>query len=424
MRGAGPFALADGNNFYVSCERVFDRRLEGVPVIVLSSNDGCAIARSEEAKALGVGMGEPAFQLRPLIERHRIRVFSSNYALYGDMSRRVNQVLATFSPEVEVYSIDETFLDLAGLPCRDLWAYAQDLRATVKRWTGIPTCVGLGPTKTLAKLANAVAKKNPVFGGVCDLAEPAVRGAVLRAFPVGKVWGIGPALTRRLAEVGVATAAELRDLDPRLARRLGTVVLERIGRELQGRPCLGLEPVPPARRGLAVTRSFGRPLSARAPVREAVAAHATRAGEKLRAHGLVAGHLAVFVHTSPHRDGPRRHAARATRLAPPTSDTRELVAAAGRCLEAAWRDGFAYVKAGVLLDDLLAPADAPADLFGAPRAGSDALMAAVDALNGRYGRGTVFPAAAGVERAWAQRAAHRSRRYTTRFAELPVARAG
>src|SRR4051794_22144217 len=162
-------------------ERQFDRKLEGVPVLVLSNNDGCAIARSEEVKALDVKMGEPAFKIRPLIEKHGVRVFSSNYVLYGDMSRRVNDVLNQFSPEVELYSIDETFLDLSGFD-RDLWEYGQDMRATVRRWTGIPTCVGIAPTKTLAKLANAVAKKNPIFGGVCDLSDPAVRRAVLRAF--------------------------------------------------------------------------------------------------------------------------------------------------------------------------------------------------------------------------------------------------
>jgi DNA polymerase V len=253
--------------------------------------------------------------------------------------------------------------------------------------------------------------------------QPEVRTAVLRAFPAGEVWGIGLATARKLAGLGVMTAAGLRDLDPRLARGLGTVVLERLVREMNGVSCLELEVLAPPRKGLAVTRSFGVPLTGLAPVREAVAAHATRAGEKLRSQGLVAGHLAAFVHTSPHRGGPRRHVARATRLSPPTADTRELVAAATRCVEAAWRDGFAYVKAGVLLDDLLAPGAAAPDLLAAPRPGSAALMAAVDALNARYGRGTVLPAAAGVERAWAQRVAHRSARYTTRLGELPVARA-
>jgi DNA polymerase V len=343
-------------------------------------------------------MGEPAFRLRPLIERHGVRVFSSNYALYGDMSRRVNEVLAGLGPGAEVYSIDETFLDLSGFGHRDLWAYGQDLRATVRRWTGIPTCVGLGPTKTLAKLANAVAKKNPAFGGVCDLSDPAVRAAVLRAFPVADVWGIVAATTRRLAALGVTTAGALRDLDPGLARKAGTVVLERVVRELRGVACLEPELVPPARKSTAVTRSFGRPLTALPELLEAVAAYATRAGEKLRRHGLVAGQLTAFLHTDPHKPERRYHGARGTRLVPMSDDTRDLVAAARRCVEAAWRDGFAYVKAGVILDDLRARGDAPPCLFAVERPGSAALMRAVDGLNARHGRHAVFPAARGSGR--------------------------
>ncbi|HEY0138515.1 MAG TPA: Y-family DNA polymerase [Nannocystis sp.] len=423
MGEATPLALIDGNNFYVSCERVFDPGLAGVPVLVLSNNDGCAIARSEEVKALGVRMGEPAFRLRELIGRHRIRVFSSNHVLYGDMSRRVNEVLAGFSPNVEVYSIDETFLDLSGFGQVDLWAYAQQMRSTVRQWTGIPTCVGLGPTKTLAKLANAVAKRNPAFGGVCDLTHEAVRSAVLRALPVGEVWGVGAATAGRLAALGVTTVAGLRDMEPKHARLLGTVVLERIVHELRGLPCLPLELVPAGRKGLAVTRSFGEPTDVLAKVIEATAAHATRAAEKLRVHGVVAGQLTAFLHTSPHREGRRHHGARSTRLDPMTSDTRELVAAAGRCVGAAWREGCAYVKAGVVLDDLRPADQVPATLFDPPREKSAALMRAVDELNARYGRDTVFPAAVGVERPWRQRAAHHSPRYTTRLSDLPRVRA-
>src|SRR3712207_2705926 len=234
MAVAPPFALIDGNNFYVSCERVFDRRLEGVPVLVLSNNDGCCIARSAEVKALGIKMGAPAFTLRDLIARHGIRVFSSNYTLYGDMSRRVNAALSTLCPDAEIYSIDETFLGMAGFGRRDLPAVAQDMRGTVARWTGIPTCVGIGPTKTLAKLGNAAAKKCEEFGGVCDLSDEEARGAVLRAFRVEDVWGVGPPTAAKLAGVGVATAAGLRDLDPKRARAMGTVVLERIVWELRG----------------------------------------------------------------------------------------------------------------------------------------------------------------------------------------------
>lgn len=424
MGEAAPLALIDCNNFYVSCERVFNRRLEGVPVLVLSNNDGCAIARSEEVKALGVKMGEPAFMLRPLIEKHGVRVFSSNYVLYGDMSRRVNEVLNQFSPDVEIYSIDEMFLDLSGFGQKDLWAYGQEMRSAVKRWTGIPTCVGIGPTKTLAKLANAVAKKNPTFGGVYDLSDLAVRSAVVRAFPVADVWGIGGATTRKLAAIGVTTAAGLRDLDPKLARQLGTVVLERIVHELGGIPCLDLELAPPARKGMAVTRSFGQPMTQRDRVLEAVAMYATRAAEKLRSHGLVAGQLSAFLHTNPHKPGvPQYHGARATRLVPMSDDTRDLVAAARRCIEAAWRDGFAYTKAGVILDDLRAKADAPPCLFETPRPHSEALMAAVDRLNGRYGRHTVFPAAMGIDRPWKLKAEHHSPRYTTWLSDLPMVRA-
>jgi DNA polymerase V len=418
-----PLALIDCNNFYVSCERVFNRRLEGVPVLVLSNNDGCAIARSDEVKALGVKMGEPAFKLRPLIEKHGVRVFSSNYVLYGDMSRRVNDVLNQFSPDVEIYSIDETFLDLSGFGHKDLWAYGQEMRAAVQRWTGIPTCVGIGPTKTLAKLANAVAKKNPTFGRVCDLSNQAVRSAVMRAFPVGDVWGIGRATGQKLAGVGVTTAAGLRDLDPKLARQLGTVVLERIVRELGGIPCLELEHVAPARKGMAVTRSFGQPMTERARVLEAVAMYATRAAEKLRSHGLVAGQLSAFLHTNPHKPGPRYHGARSTRLVPMSADTRDLVDAARRCIEASWKDGFAYTKAGVILDDLRAAEDAPPCLFETERPHSEAMMAAVDRLNARYGRHTVFPAAMGIDRPWKLKAEHHSPRYTTRLAELPIVRA-
>ncbi len=286
MAAAPPYALIDGNNFYVSCERVFDRKLEGVPVLVLSNNDGCAIARSQEVKALGIKMGAPAFKIRHLIAEHSIRVFSSNYTLYGDMSRRVNAVIAGFSPEAEIYSIDETFLGLAGFRGRDLVPMCQDLRATVARCTGTPTCVGIGPTKTLAKLANAAARKQPVFGGVCDLTGEAARDAVLRASPVEDVWGVGPATAAKLAALDITTAAALRDLPPRQARAVGTVTLERTVMELGGLCCLALEEVTPQRKGMAVTRSFGRAVTSLAELREAVAAHATRAGEKLRAHGL------------------------------------------------------------------------------------------------------------------------------------------
>lgn len=307
------------------------------------------------------------------------------------------------------------------------------MRQTVKRWTGIPTCVGIGPTKTLAKLANAVAKKNPVFGGVCDLMLLSVRDAVLRAFEVADVWGIGRATAAKLASLSITTAAELRDMDAKLGRQLASVVLERTVYELRGIACQAIEEIEPQRKGMACTRSFGRVVVDRREALEAIATHATRAAEKLCAHGLVAGKLTAFFHTSPHRTEPQYHGARSTRLLPMTADTSVLISAASRCVEAAWRDGFRYVKAGVLLDDLCAAQDAPRSLFDTPAPRSAERMAVMDQLNSRFGRGTVFMAAAGVERGhhgsgqggkgWKLRAEFHSPCYTTRLSELPVVRA-
>ena len=280
-------------------------------------------------------MGTPAHLARDAFARYGVRVFSSNCALYGDMSRRVNQCLGQFTPALEVYSIDETFLDLGGFGHEDLWTYAQDVRTTVRRWTGIPTCVGIGPTKTLAKLANAIAKKNPTFGGVCDLMDERVRAAVVRAHAVADLWGVGGATAAKLAALGVTTAAGLRDLPPKQARRVGTVALERLVLELRGMACHALESTPPDKKGLAVTRSFGRPVTEPEELMQAVAAYAARPGEKLRQGGLVAGGLTAFVHTNQHRPEARQHyGTRSAVLCPMTDDTRALVAAARRCIEA------------------------------------------------------------------------------------------
>lgn len=288
------YGLIDCNNFYVSCERVFRPDLEGVPVIVLSNNDGCAIARSNEAKALGIKMGDPEFQLRDLIRREQIRVFSSNYALYGDMSRRVGETLATIIPSVEAYSIDESFLDLSEFRSRDVEVLTRELRDRVLRWTGIPTCVGFGPTKTLAKLANYVAKKRPAHRGVCDLRSPLIRAAVLPTIPVEEVWGVGGASVAKLEKIGVKTAAELAALEPETARRLMTVTGGRTVMELRGVSCMPLELVEPVRKGIAVTRSFGASVLTWAGMNEAVVSYAARAAEKLRRHKVAAWNLSVF----------------------------------------------------------------------------------------------------------------------------------
>ncbi len=250
-----PIALIDCNNYYVSCERAFDASLVGVPVIVLSNNDGCAIARSQEAKALGIRMGDPIHHLRDKVRDHGIRVLSSNYTLYGDMQRRVLAACEAFARDHEIYSIDETFLDFSGFESRDLVAHAHAMRDQVRQWTTIPTCVGIAGTKTLAKLANAAAKKDSRFDGVADFRDDAVRHDVMRAFPVGDIWGVGGATARKLVALGITTAGDLRDMPMKQARGLGTVVLERLVAELRGVPSAAVEMVAPQRRGMAVTRA-------------------------------------------------------------------------------------------------------------------------------------------------------------------------
>ncbi|MBZ6078958.1 Y-family DNA polymerase [Microvirga puerhi] len=414
-------ALIDGNSFYCSCERVFDPRLEHRPVIVLSNNDGCAVARTAEAKALGIGMGEPFFKIRDLCRREKVAVFSSNYELYGDMSRRMNEIYRDFTPDVETYSIDESFIDLTHAPFRSVVEAARDLRSTVRRWVGIPTCVGLGPTKTLAKLANHIAKKNPDLDGVCDLSSDEARAAWLPWVAVEDVWGIGRASAVKLRRIGVGTAAQLRDLDLRRGRELLTVVGERLIAELRGLPCIDLEIVPPQRKGCAVTRSFSERIVAKADMHEAVAAYVTRLGEKLRRHGLATSHLSVFMHTSRFagEDEQPYSASTTVHLPEATNDTLALLAAGRRAVDALWRQGPRYAKAGVMTTDLVEPEFAQRSLFLPEDYKSVELMEALDRINKRFGRGTIAPAAAGIRKPWATKFEMRSPRYTTRLDELP-----
>ena len=419
-----PIALIDCNNYYVSCERAFDSSLRGVPVIVLSNNDGCAVARSAEARALGIKMGDPVHLLRDKIKAHGIRVLSSNYTLYGDMQRRVIAAVDGFARDYEVYSIDETFLDLAGFEDRDLVAHARAMREQVLRWTTIPTCVGIGPTKTLAKLGNAAAKTNPLFDSVADLRDEAVRAWVLDRFNVGDVWGVGGATARKLAGLGINTAGQLRDMPMKQARALGTVVLERLVAELRGVPGAVVETLEPQRKGMAVTRSFGTPAMDFDTVMGALTQYAMRAGEKLRSHGLVAARLTVFFHTNPHKpERPQYSASRMVALHPMTNDSLELIAAARRGARHAWRDGYAITKAGIMLDDLVAAELRPRTLFEGDMDKRIRLMGALDDINGRFGRFTVVPGTQGFEREWRMRADSRSPAWTTRIADVPVVRA-
>jgi DNA polymerase V len=418
------FALADCNNFYVSCERVFCPSLEGRPVVVLSNNDGCIIARSHEAKALGFAMGDPYHLNQEKLTQHDVAVFSSNYALYGDMSRRVMDTLSTFTPEVEIYSIDEAFLNLAGFERRGLTDYTRQIRVTVRRDTGIPVSIGLGPTKTLAKIANHLAKAQPDSGGVLDLAA-ADADEALAGIEIREVWGVGPRWAKWLEAQGIATALDLKRADPKAIRRKMTVVGERLVYELNGRPCLPLELVVPPRQGLTVSRSFGQTLTALRPIKDALVSFVGRAAEKLRRQQLMTGQMMVFVTTN--RFSPTRpfYANSATvRLPYPTDFTPDLIEAAVQLLERLYQPGFHYQKCGVMLLDLSPVTQVQADLFDTRDRQREAwLMRALDSLNTDYGARTVRVGNVGGKRpAWAMRQAFRSPRYTTRWRELLVVR--
>jgi len=418
------FALIDGNSFYCSCERVFDPKLKRRPVIVLSNNDGCAVARTAEAKALGIKMGAPMFLIRDLCKREGVVVFSSNYTLYGDMSRRMNTVYERFASDIEVYSIDESFLDMTPVAPEHREELGRDLRSTVSTWTGVPTCVGIGPTKTLAKLANKIAKTTPQLRGVCDLTSEEARREWLPLVELADVWGIGGASQAKLGAIGCRTAADVAALDPKLARKTMTVVGERIIHELRGQPCIDLESVAPTRKGCAVTRSFAGRVEDLGMMQEAIASHATRLGEKLRHHGLATDHVSVFFHTSPHDRGPSRSVSTTVDFPEASNDTLVLVRAAKWGARRIWKSGYRYSKAGLMTVDLVPLESSQRALIGAlDREKSGRLMEALDACNAKHGRGAVFSAAAGIARqrkAWVTKFDMRSPRYTTRLEEVPV----
>ena len=427
------YALVDCNNFYVSCERVFQPRLEGRPVVVLSNNDGCLISRSAEAKALGLLMGDPYFQVKPLLEQHDVAVFSSNYALYGDMSRRVMWYLQQVAPEVEIYSIDEAFLKLHGMErflVDSLDTFARQVRANVLTRTGIPTCVGVAPTKTLAKLANRLAKKNPSMGGVCYLDTDARRRWALEQVAVEDVWGIGRQYAQKLYAAGITTAAGLAGCSEAFARKhLGGVVGARLVRELQGYPCQGLAPSEDgtlSRRSLCCSRTFGKPLSAFPDVAGAVSAFASRAAEKLRRQGDAAHTMTVFISKSRYGLEPLPYSCSTIFTLPvATNDTVELVRFARAALKKLWQPGMRYTKAGVILDGLEPAGQTQLTLFEAVPVSEKRirLMTELDALNRRFGKGTVKLAATSLAPGqqvapWEGQAQWRTPQYTTRLEDL------
>lgn len=416
------FALVDCNNFYVSCERVFNPRLAGRVVVVLSNNDGCIISRSEEAKAIGVKMGAPLYQAQTLLDAHRAAIFSSNYALYGDMSRRVAETLEEFTPDIEPYSIDEAFLNLDYTDGEEkLGDTGQEIRRRVERWTGIPVCIGIAETKTLAKVAVEIAKHSERARGVVNLVDPTYLKHALARVRIENVWGIGPGHARRLKAAGIKTALDLRDTDAARWRTRANVMLERVIYELRGVSCLPLELCPPPRRSLTVSRSFGAPVETLAELREAVAAYAVRAGEKLRQRKLVANALVVFLSTNRFA-GETLHAPSAAVTLPcATSYTADLIVHAHRALEKIYSAGHRFKKAGVMLVGLAPAPPVQTNLFISNER-ADRLMNALDQINARMGSDTISYGALGLKRrmGWQTVCERRSPRCTTRWDELLI----
>jgi DNA polymerase V len=418
-------ALIDCNNFYVSCERLFQPRLEGKPVVVLSNNDGCVVSRSQEVKDLGIKMAVPWFQLKDIAKRHGIIALSSNYTLYADISNRVMRLLSQWSPDQEVYSIDESFLDLTGMA--DLTRYAQTMRSTIRQCVGIPVCIGIAPSKTLAKLANHVAKKQKRYDSVCDFNAMSARelDTLLTQIEAGEVWGVGRRSTIRLQQMGINSVLELKRSAAKRVRAEFGVVMERIVAELNGVACLELDEVTPPREQIICSRSFGVAVTLLADLEQAVIAYITRAAEKLRSQHSLAGGIQVYIRTNPHKDNaPQYQPSMLLPLFEPTNDTRLLCHAALSGLRQIYRSGYAYQKAGVMLTEIIAATARPRTLFDdvAAQQKSAALMETLDRINRRMGSGTMQLLGEGVRKSWAMRRGNVSQRYTTEWDELAVAR--
>lgn len=420
-------ALVDCNNFFCSCERVFNPALVDKPLVVLSNNDGCIISRSEEAKALGIPMGAPLHEQQEVIRKHDVRVFSSNYTLYGDMSARVMSILRDEVSAIEVYSIDEAFL---RLPSDFTEEHALALRAKVLQWTGIPVCIGIGTTKLLAKLANRHAKKNKALtGGVFDLPNSRDPDGIMAATPSDGLWGVGRNLALRLKGMGVTTALEFKQADPAAIRKSLGVVGERLLRELNGIPCLELEEMPPDRKGVMASRSFGSAVESVEELEEALANHVARAGEKIRRFGLLATRMEVFLRTNRFRKDERQYSPEiGITLERPMHSTAELMTAARSLLHRIYRPGYRYKKTGVYLANLVSEDEYQPGLFDRPwNAGID-VDRIVDEINRRLGdpkNPVITRASQGTDRSgkgWKMRSERHSPHYTTDWRELPVVR--
>jgi DNA polymerase V len=417
------FALVDCNNFYASCEKLFRPDLKHTPVVVLSNNDGCVVARSKEVKQLGIKMGVPYFKLKSEVAQYGIVAFSSNYALYADISNRVMTTLEMLAPKVEVYSIDEAFLDLTGVDhCREISSFGQQLRQTIYQWVGISVGVGIAPTKTLAKLANHAAKIYPTTQGVVDLTDRTRQRKLMAITPVSEVWGVGRQLSKHLTAIGVDTALKLADINPGWIKKQFNVVLERTVRELNGQSCLKLDDVTPIKKQIISSRSFGERITEKHVMREAIGSYAARATEKLRQQNQFARSLTVFIRTNPFSNTEPYYSNSATYQFPiPTDDTRDMLEKSHLLLDSIWRTGYRYMKGGVMLNDFYDAGIYQPDLFCEQkiRTNSKPLMQVLDKIN-HSGKGNIWFAGEGITKAWGMKREHLSPAYTTNWKDLPV----
>jgi DNA polymerase V len=419
-------ALVDCNNFYASCERVFDPTLADKPIGILSNNDGIIVALSNELKALGIKRGDAAFKLdKRLLKQHDVRLFSSNYTLYGDMSARVMQVLSSFTPELEIYSIDEAFLSLRGFEDRDLTAYAAQIRRTVQQWLGLPVSVGVARSKTLAKVANRVAKKFPATGGVYNLVDHPRMDKVLSWVGVGDVWGVGPQYAKMLRKQGIETAWQLSQSYDAWVQKKMTIVGLRTVRELRGISCIDLELDVDPKKEIISSKSFGTPVTELKGLQEAAAAYCTRAVEKLRSEHQVASSIMVYLTTNRFKEEPQYANYQAARLPVPSAYTPDFLVQVRQLLDDMYRPGFNYKKVGVMLSNITHQSAAPLDFF-APTYLDDerkVVMDCLDAVNRRWGSNTLRYAAVGVQQSWQMKRQFLSPHYTTRWSDLPIVRA-
>ena len=413
-------ALIDCNSFYASCERIFNPKLLGKPIVVLSNNDGCIITRSAEAKALGIKMGEPYFKAKKIIEKNNVKVFSSNYSLYGDISQRVMEILLGFSPEVEIYSIDEAFLNFKGFKNHELLTYCKHIRQTIKQWVGIPVSIGVGSTKTLSKIANHLAKKEADYEGICILKGDEKIEEALNRIEIGDVWGIGRRLSKFLRNYEVRTAKQFAFLDRRWIRKNMGVVGEKIQLELRGVSCLDLELLPSPKKSCCVSRSFSRPIEKIEELQESIANYGSRVAEKIREEGLIAQSMSIFVLTNHFNKKEKQYSSSIKlQLDYPTSDSKLIVKRAVEGIKRIYKEGYRYKKAGIILYELHSSSSVRGLLdYDKPR--TDSLMRSLDEINYRYGSATLRLAAEGIKKSWHMRREKVSPCYTTSFDQLMI----